>query len=190
MKSKYFVHINLFPSHMINCIFLCVILQNFIRNVRDVYYESSKYIIFFDILLYFCIVLVSSRFCITFFRDLNAMRMKNCSLHFFRSSSEPNMLMNNATQNVTHDGNSTVLKLFQGCIKEREPYSTIKLSCTGYGNLFENIFLPSPSSTPFSGFARSINLLLKSLPQFFATRDRSIFLQFAAADIPFTKTRE
>lgn len=165
---------------------MCDFIDLYTRYTRCI---LRKYIIFFDILLYFCIVLVSSRFCITFFRDLNAMRMKNCRLHFFRASNEPSMLINNATQNVTH-GNSTVLKLFQSCIKEREPYPTIKLNCTGYGNLFENIFSPSPSSTPFSGFARSINLLLKSLPQFFATRDRSIFLQFAAADIPFIKTRE
>ncbi|XP_050446690.1 atrial natriuretic peptide-converting enzyme [Cataglyphis hispanica] len=66
--------------------------------------------------------------------DLTADEM--CDMIGYTASSEPSMLMNNATQNVTqnvtHDENSTVLKLFQGCIKEREPYPIIKLSCTGY----------------------------------------------------------
>ncbi|XP_029661736.1 atrial natriuretic peptide-converting enzyme [Formica exsecta] len=42
----------------------------------------------------------------------------------------------NATQNdgirIKYYRNSTLLKLFQGCIKERESYPKIKLSCTGY----------------------------------------------------------
>lgn len=196
-SNKLYNEIEIFRSHKFISIshdrpylFMCDSINLYTRCTRC---TLRKYIIFFDILLYFCIVLVLSRFCITFFRDLNAMRIKNCRLYFFRVSNESSLP--NATQNdgirIKYYRNSTLLKLFQGCIRERESYPKIKLSCTGYGKLFK-IFLPlfPPPSTPSSRFARSKNLLLKFFGEFFATRDRSIFLQFAAADIPFTETRE
>lgn len=71
--------------------------------------------------------------------------MKNCRLHLSRSSNGLTLLMNNVTQTNLNNANPrienfTLLELFQSCIKEREPYPMIKLTCTGYGKLFENIW--------------------------------------------------
>ncbi|XP_072749852.1 uncharacterized protein [Anoplolepis gracilipes] len=60
-----------------------------------------------------------------------------CAMLGYTASNGSSLLMNNATQidlnNVEYNTKDlTLLKLFQGCIREREPYPMVKLTCTGY----------------------------------------------------------
>lgn len=97
---------------------------------------------FFDVLLYLYY----------FLPGLNAMHMKNCRLHFFRVSNGFSLsnetLMSNETQMklsiIEHRTKPlSLLKLFQSCVKDRESYPMVQLTCTEYGKLFKNISLLS-----------------------------------------------